>query len=330
VLAADIERWSAALARDSAVKLLLLGDIIYPEGMHPADNPAFARDSAIVQSQVNLVAGPSARRYGAIAWFLAGNHDWGHARDTAGVERLRNLEEFLDRRRGDGVRVWLRPEAGTPGPHVVDFANSRLLLYDTAWWMLARDEAMKQRMLRTTRDAVTSAGDRIVIAAAHHPFRSAASHGGLVPFWKTVGVRFLMARSGAVLQDLNSAPYRELRDGLLDAFSAGRRPLLLAAGHDHNLQVIRADSAPEPLYSLVSGSGSKVTRVGHIEGMMYRHAAPGYMRLVIQRGGRVDLFVVAAPDRAYLRCDEPPGEALVACVAEKAARFSTTWSVRLQ
>lgn len=35
----DIEAWSARLAADSAVALVILGDIVYPLGLHPAIRP---------------------------------------------------------------------------------------------------------------------------------------------------------------------------------------------------------------------------------------------------------------------------------------------------
>ena len=114
VIRNDIEYWSGALQRDGAVAVLYLGDIVYPEGLRHTEEH-YPKDSAIVQSQVNVVAGPNARRFRSAGYFVAGNHDWGNARDTEGVQRLRNLEEFLDRSRGRGVEVYLRPDAGEPG-----------------------------------------------------------------------------------------------------------------------------------------------------------------------------------------------------------------------
>jgi hypothetical protein len=328
-LAADVEYWSASLARDTAVAVLFLGDIVYPSGVRPPGSPEYPRDSAIVHDQVSLLAGPWARRYSAVGYFLAGNHDWGEARSTEGVRRLQNLEAFLDRRREEGVAVWLQPEAGQPGPSVIDVGRRlRLLLFDTAWWMLADSDYLKRRAFQQTEDAIRSAGGRDVVVAAHHPFTSASSHGGAIPIRKLLGLRYLMNRAGAVLQDLNSMPYRELRTGLLRAFEAGA-PLLFVGGHDHNLQVMVGDTAPYPRYHVVSGSGSKVTAVGHMEGMLYRHAAPGFAWVAVHRSGRVDLFVTAAPDRSYLRC-EGEGDALEQCMVERAGGFQPRFGMRLR
>jgi hypothetical protein len=327
-LAADVELWSGRLARDSSVMVLFLGDIVYPLGLrHSVDE--YPRDSAIVQSQVNILGGANARSNGAIGYFLAGNHDWGNARNEAGVRRLLNLEEFLDRQRASGVHVRLQPEAGQPGPAVIDLGrHTRLLLFDTAWWLLAESEYLKQRAFQQAADVIRSAPDRAIIVAAHHPFASAGPHGGTVPFWKTLGLRTFMHRAGAVMQDLNSIVYRELRDALLRAFHEGQ-PLVFAGGHDHNLQVIASDSFPRPRFDVISGSGSKVSSVGHVDGMLYRHEAPGYVKLLTHRSGRVDLFVVAAPDRSFLRCTGE-GEALAQCMEESVAAIQPTFAMRIR
>jgi hypothetical protein len=326
----DVENWSAAIARDGAVVVLFLGDIVYPEGLRHTDEH-YAADSAVVQSQVNLVAGPHARAHGSVGYFIAGNHDWGNARDTeGGVQRLRNIEEFLDRRRAEGIEVYLRPDAGEPGPAIADVGSqTRLLMYDTAWWLLAQDTIPKQRMFTETREITRTTEDRFLIVAAHHPFESAGAHAGFVPFWKAFGLRFLLARSGSIMQDLNSIVYRELRREMLDAFRS-RPPLIFAGGHDHSLQVIASDSFPEPRFSTVSGSGSKLSSLGHTEGMRYRGGAPGYMRVVVHRSGRVDLFVIASPEsEEYLTCTGAD-LALEQCMESRAREFTTRFGMRLK
>jgi len=325
-LQADVEAWSEQLPGDSAVVVLFLGDNVYPDGLDLSSEPAWERDSTVLQGQVNAVAGPWGRRR-AVAYFLAGNHDWGDYRGDAA--RLKVQEEFLDRRRAQGMRVRLQPEAGEPGPALVDVGSHlRIVIYDTAWWLLAADRNRKTRVLTQTEDMLQSAGSREVIIAAHHPFRSASSHGGNVAFWRGLGVRFLLARSGTLLQDLNSVPYRALLEAMKESFHV-KRPLLFAGGHDHALQVIRHDEADEPRYTVVSGSASKVSRIGHIPGMVYRASKPGYMKLFVRHDGHVELFVVAAPNPDFLAC-AGEGEALQRCMAEYTAAFETRFGLRLR
>jgi len=326
-LRADVEDWSSRLAHDTSVVVLFLGDNVYPDGLSAPGEAAYERDSTVLQAQVNAVAGPWGRQR-AWAYFLAGNHDWGDYQ-ADGDGRLRVQEEFLDRQRARGIRVRLQPEAGEPGPAFVDVgSNLRILMYDTAWWLLAPDRDRRVRVLRQTEDMLGRAGNRHVIVAAHHPFKSASSHGGNVAFWRTLGVRFLLARSGTILQDLNSLPYRELVDAMKESFRA-KRPLLFAGGHDHALQVIRHDEPDEPRFSVVSGSASKVSRIGHTPGMQYRAGTPGYMKVIVSRAGSVALFAVAAPGRGYLVC-EGEDEALRACMADYTRSFETTFGMRLR
>ncbi|HSJ13371.1 MAG TPA: hypothetical protein VK939_03090 [Longimicrobiales bacterium] len=328
VLRGDVEAWSRQLRGDTSVVVLYLGDIVYPDGMSAADEAGYARDSLVVQAQANVVAGPAARERGW-AFFMAGNHDWGNARNTEGVARLQELERFLDRRRANGLRVRLLPEAGEPGPAVLDIGTRlTILLYDTAWWLLASDAARKARMFSQTEDALRRSRGRVVLFAAHHPWRSASPHGGNVGLWKAFGLRYLLNRSGAILQDLNSIPYRELTRSLERSFRV-YPPLVFAGGHDHSLQVIQTEGEAEPRFAIVSGSASKVSDVGHIAGMRYRLAAPGYGKLYIRRDGHVDFIMVAAPDKDQLSCDGT-GDALRECMTRAMASFRPRFGMRLQ
>jgi hypothetical protein len=326
----DIEHWSAALAADSAVAVLVLGDIVYPIGLHPPGHPAFAADTAVVMAQVRLVLGPSARERGARMLFMAGNHDWGRRRDWEGFVRLRSLDAFLAGARATtGAAVALVPEVGTGGPHVLDVGSHvRLLLLDTAWWLLSGSEAEKAAVLAGIDSAMASAAGRQVVLAAHHPFRSVGPHGGYFPLWKNAGVRYLLARSGAILQDLTSVPYREMERGLRLIFDRYGPPLVFAGGHEHSLQVIEGAQATDPRFNLVSGSGSKLSDVGSAAGVRYAASAPGYLRVVVGRDGGVSLFVEAAP-APYLRCGGQE-EARARCMAEGVAAFRTVYSQRLR
>lgn len=328
VLRGDVETWSRQLSGDTAVVVLFLGDVVYNDGMGAPDEPDYAADSLIASAQVNVLAGPAARER---AWglFLAGNHDWGNAKNIEGIHRLQELEKFLDRQRANGLPVRLLPEAGEPGPAILDVGSKlTLLLYDTAWWLLASDAIRKGRMFRQTEDALRRSRDRTVLLAAHHPWKSASPHGGFVRFWDTFGLRYLLARSGAILQDLNSVPYRELTRSMEEAFRVGP-PLIFAGGHDHSLQLIETEEPMHPTYAIVSGSGSKISPVGYTSGMKFRKEAPGYGKLFIRRDGHVDLIMVAAPDESYLRCDLS-GDALRSCMQERMRAFQPVYGARLE
>ena len=330
-MAAEVESWAAHMRRDSSLVVVMLGDILYPVGMRPPQSPEFADDSARVADQIAVIRGDAARRYGARMYFLAGNHDWGLKTDREGTQRLLNLGNFLGRMRIGGAAVDLVPEAGTGTPYVVDVGGIRLVLLDTAWWIFDAEPARKQDVVNDMAAILASAGDRPVVIAAHHPLVSGGPHGVFRPVWENLGIRYLLSRSGTILQDIESGPYRDFRYSLEKMFSRGARPLLFAGGHDHSLQVIQHEDTAAPYFSVVSGSVSKVSGAGWVAGTLFRRAAPGYMQLVLRRSGAVDLFVTAAPER-YLACPDldPADEELHRCMQEGIAAFRTVFSMRLK
>jgi hypothetical protein len=329
-LAGDVEAWSARAGAAGSVLVLVLGDVVYPDGMRPPGSDAFWVDSARAADQTEVVLGPHARAAGARMLFLAGNHDWGLAQHREGARQLLNLEEFLDRMSARGAPVDLLPPAGTGGPAVLDAGPFRLILLDTAWWILDAEPVAKAAVIAGVREALRTAGGREVVIAAHHPYLSGGPHGGEIPFWRTLGVRYVLARSGAVLQNLNSRPYKDLVRGLEALFVEHGRPLLFAGGHDHSLQLLAHDDPAAPRFTAVSGSGSKLSPVGSAPGMLFGASEPGYMRVVAWPDGAVDLSVEAAPER-FLSCPEVAPEAvLLECMREGVAAFREVLSMRIK
>lgn len=318
----DIERWSEHLGGDRGrVALLILGDIIYPDGLSAPEASGFPTDSARLEDQVELVAGPAARQAETRAFFLAGNHDWGQRGDWEGAVRLHRLAGFLERRRARGVHVHLEPPAGTGGPTVVDVGDHlRLVLLDTAWWLLEGERAAKQAVLDGVEEALASAGDRRVVMAAHHPFHSAGPHGELLTLGSTLGIRTLLARSGALLQDLSSRPYWGLREALVELGTRHRPPDVFAGGHEHSLQVLEPRRPGEPDLSVVVGSGSKLTDVGAAAGMLVGASSPGYGILYVLRDGTLRIQLEATP-RTYLSCPEEDAD----CMDRGLEGFRTIW-----
>lgn len=329
-LRGEVERWADVLEADSSVVVLVLGDLVYPDGVAARDSPGFAEDSARLADQVDLVAGPRARSRHARLHFLAGNHDWGQGAGRSGEERIHQLGALVEELgAGTGARVSLEPEAGTGGPSVVDVGRHvRLILLDTAWWLLEAEGASKRRVVRGVRRALRTAGDRRVVVAAHHPFESAGPHGALDVFGSTLGIRTLLSRSGALLQDLHSQPYRTLRQELTGVFAGEGRPDLFAGGHEHSLQVVRGGADDVPAVTLVSGSASKLTPVGTSPGLVFGRSAPGYARLFVKRDGTLELLVDAAPAR-FLRCPEE-GDERETCMEEGVGAFRTVWAGELE
>lgn len=326
----DVETWAARLARDSAVIVLFVGDNSYPDGVHARGTPAYAEDRKHLLAQAAVVDGPAAGRYRTPAIFLAGNHDWGRNPAPAGLVQLLHQDTLLDSLRAAGHDVRLLPAPGKPEAAVIDVERHlRIVLLDTSWWLLGSSSREQDILLGRIRAALRGANGRAVMMVSHHPFKSGSSHGGLVPFWKTLGVRYLLARSGALLQDLNSIPYRRLVVGMRGIFRETGAPLVYAGGHDHALQVIERVDPDDPAHMLVSGAASKTGRVGYTEGMRYKGAKAGYMRLETLKNGQVYLFVTAADPR-YQACPQTDDAALRKCMEQGVAAYEMDYSARLR
>jgi hypothetical protein len=325
----QVEHWARTLDRDSSVVVLVVGDIIYPNGMHePSDREDFPRDSAIVTDQLAIVSGPVAREHHVPIYFLAGNHDWGSEQHEEGVATLANLDEFLGAHRSLGINARLLPAAGEAGPDIVDMGSLRFIFLDTAWWLLQTRGEEEDRLVNRIEYAVRTADDRHVVVVAHHPFVTAGPHGGELPLFEGLGVGFLLKRAGAILQDMNSPPYRRLRTEVARIFEANEQPLLWAAGHEHSLQLHAAQGRDEPRWSMVSGSASKITHVAETPGMRFRLSAPGYFMLLVRTDGSVDAVAVAAPVEDAV-CEQADDAARAACMAAGVAAFQPRFSQRL-
>jgi hypothetical protein len=207
--------------------------------------------------------------------------------------------------------------------------NVRLVFYDSQWFLGQPSERARTLFLRELGEALITAGDRQVVILAHHPFATAGPHGIVASGPASVGAVYLLAKSGALVQDLNSPAYGSLRDRMRAAFAAAPRvPLVYAAGHDHSLQVIDGLEPGDPRNILVSGSASKLTSIGDTTGMRYGAVRPGYMMLVFRTNDSVDLYVTAG-DPDHLVCPASPEADRLDCMNAGARAFELTWSETL-
>lgn len=295
--------------------VVFLGDNVYPRGVPPLGDPN--RDDAERKVAAQVLA---IRKGSAQGLLIPGNHDW----DRHGLDGWASIlrQDTLVRKFG-GQDVRLAPAGGCPGPVVVDLgAHVRLIAMDTQWWLhndvkpYGDTSPCPTRTYDEVADSLAGAlrdkGKRHAIVLTHHPMRSGGIHGGsftlmdhIFPLrnfkpwlWvplPLIGSIYPYARQmGISNQDVSGRKYRQMRDAFERAF-ARHPPLVVASGHDHDLQVIRGGrpSVTNAAYQLVSGAGilGHASVVRDIEGSLFQREAAGFMRLDVTRDGRVRLSV---------------------------------------
>jgi hypothetical protein len=275
----------ASLAPERAL-IVFLGDNVYPEGVPEEGSAEWADARRRLAAQVYAVP------RGARGIFLPGNQDW--AGETAfGLYSIRLQEQMLAAL-AEGRDVRMLPGNGCPGPVTLDFGRLRLIALDTQWWLhdyilrdadsnCATDVATVTNRLRA--DVQAPRAGQIVVVAGHHPLMTGGMHGGYC------GISGPFRRFGGRTQDIMSKSNRTMRDSLEAAFR-GRPPLVYAAGHEHNLQVLRGGRSVE--YLLVSGAGSYSKTACGVrlrESYYVVQHRSGFMRLDIMRNRGVLLRV---------------------------------------
>lgn len=275
----------AAAAPERSI-ILFLGDNVYPAGLPEEGRAEWADARRRLEAQVSAVP------EGARGIFLPGNHDWAEE-GPFGLYSIRLQErEIASVARGRDVRML--PGNGCPGPVTVDAGRLRLVMLDTQWWLHAYIVRDSQSNCTGDMGAVTAAlrtqvtpdrEGRVVVVAAHHPLMTGGKHGGYC------GVTGPFHRFGGRRQDIISSANRRMRDSIESALAANP-PLVYAAGHEHNLQVLRG--GPNVHFLLVSGAGSHSKADCSVklrESYYVSQFRSGFMRLDIMRSRGVLLRV---------------------------------------
>jgi hypothetical protein len=302
--------------------VVFLGDNVYPAGLPAEGQPGHGSAAAHLRAQVDAV-----RETGTRGVFVPGNHDWGGIDGGPdGLERIRRQAAFIAET--GGAEVEMAPTGGCPGPFVRDIETSlRIIFLDSHWWLHPHEKPRdpdsdcpadsEAEVLSTLDHAIRSAGGRTVVVAAHHPLASGGEHGGyfswtdhLFPLrakrswlWiplPVIGSAYPIARQrGVSSQDFGGALNRRYREAIEGVFQ-GASPLLFAAGHEHNLQVLEGKDVR---WLVVSGAGyfGHTTRVVASPATRFAREASGFMRLDVAGDGaaRLAVLTVDAQGRAH-------------------------------
>ena len=281
--------WGNAEATRSQV--IFLGDNLYPAGLQEDDRE---RGEAVLRAQLDATR--------AAKTFTPGNHDWGFPGPSA--RNLEREERFID---AEPDADFL-PRGGCPGPTVQTLSppggavprGLSVVFIDLQWWLLPPDQRPDcggmsgARAANALARALAQLNGQWVIVAAHHPLRSGGPHGGLSYGWPAEAIVSMIGWWFGSLQNTYEPAYAKATSQIRDALIP-TRPLLYAAGHDHNLQLI--EGGPATHFEVVSGAGSvhRVSTVTDIPGTLFAHAHPGFVVIdfhVTPSGEEVRLHVV--------------------------------------
>jgi hypothetical protein len=289
---------------DSSNVLVYLGDNIYPHGM-PAEGSG-DRDMAqkILDYQVGVVAGKNAKAY-----FVPGNHDWKQGK-PGGWQQVKNESDYLESLQLPNVE--LLPKDGCPGPVEVRVgAKIVLVCMDSEWWLQQDDRPGpesacdckdEKSIVNALKDIISTYPDRLIVVAMHHPFYTHGEHGGYYTLRQHLfpltdlhpGLYIPLPVIGSIypitrgvfgnVQDTHNPKYKDLREQVEDVIR-GHPNVIHVAGHEHTLQLLQHDS----VYYVVSGAGSKSTRVKMGKNSLFAKQGLGFAVIELHESGRSEI-----------------------------------------
>lgn len=284
------------LSEDSASALFVLGDNIYDYGLPPEDHPKRNVYEQKIVEQLKLV-----NNHNGKVFFVPGNHDWDRMKEQ-GWAKVKLQEQFVESYLNKG-NTWI-PDNGCPGPHLVELSKDLVIIaYDSQWWLHKFDkpygpnsgcDAGDERSFLIRMERLIEANKhKNIIIGAHHPFVSNSNHGAyfsvmdhLFPLrlvkdhlyipLPVIGSMYPFFRKyGGTEQDIPHPRAQELINELLKIFNKYDN-IIVAAGHDHNLQLHRM----EKIIHILSGSGCKINSLKGGDGAEFVVKAKGFVRLL--------------------------------------------------
>ncbi|MEP6928133.1 MAG: BamA/TamA family outer membrane protein [Ginsengibacter sp.] len=290
--------------------VLYLGDNLYNYGLPDDVAPAYKDLKSILDSQINIVKGTKAK-----VVFIPGNHDWSNAA-ADGIEILKRQESYV---LSQGLpNVYFYPRDGCPGP-VLHKINDDIvmILYDSQWFIRKDGEKpgiesdcdykTEDEFYAELDDMLSRNSNKLVILAGHHTLKSYGIHGGyfrlkqfifpltdmkpklLIPI--PFGFIYPVARGVfGTPEDLQYPAYANMIVNVKKIVQKHQN-VIFVAGHEHTLQLIKDSS----YYYVVSGAGSKSTRVNTGKKILYGAQSFGFANLVISKNKNVhiDFYTVS-------------------------------------
>ena len=284
------------IRQDTNTIVVFLGDNIYPSGLSEIGVQTRKEEERRLNEQVQ--AGNHRHEH---TYFIPGNHDWKQGKE-GGWESNDRQEVFVDS--AFGYNSFL-PDGGCPGPEVEKVGEDiALIMINTQWWLHkgqrpegdaggCEDVKDEEEFLVQLEAAIKDNRERQIIVLGHHPLMSSGNHGGYYT-WKdhlfpltaiSPSLYIPLPIVGSIypgyrrymgnVQDLAHPKYRALIAGIEEILEK-YQGAVYASGHEHNLQFARKNGYNH----IVSGSGSKVTKVAKTRSTEFAYANKGLCELL--------------------------------------------------
>ena len=253
--------------------IIILGNIIYPEGLPDEDEKEFKQAKSYLDSQLNLL-----KEANAEIFYIPGNQDWAKGKQQ-GLDNLKNLQKHITKSLDNCTFI---PKDGCPGPIEIALTEDiTLITIDSQWYLHQWEKNMDEEDcgIETEADVMTLLKDALlrnqgkqVILATHHPLYSEGIHGGHFPiksllfplteknedlFIPLPGFLYTSYRKYfGNIQDLSHPDYKAYSEGL-QALLQEFPNIIFAAGHEHSLQYKQLGS----IQHIISGGGGEATYI---------------------------------------------------------------------
>jgi predicted phosphodiesterase len=296
---------------DRNTTILYLGDNLYTTGLPDEHASFYDIRRSVLDTQIAIANGTDAKVY-----FVPGNHDWDRGHKD-GWQAIVRQQQYIDQKGGKNVKFY--PGGGCGGPVEIQLSHDAVLvIFDSQWWIHPYDKPgvesdcpykTKPEILNQLEDILLKNSKKLVILACHHPFKSYGIHGGYftikqhifpltdikpnlyVPL-PLIGSVYPVTRGVfGTPQDLSHPAYQNMIHDVQKVVKSHPN-VVFVSGHEHNLQYIRDSN-----YSyIISGSGTKHTRVSPNENLLFSSDLNGFAVLNISKRKTADIAFYTVND----------------------------------
>lgn len=300
----ELELMKSLFPLDTRTSVLFLGDNVYQHGLPDSMAADYAEKKKILDDQINTVKGTDAQ-----AWFMAGNHDWNKGKRD-GYTQILHQSRYVESLQIPNIHF--APTEGCPGPVEVNLSdNITMLIIDSQWWFQQEgrpgetsdcDCKTEDELVLAVKDALYRNRNKLVIFAAHHPFRTHGEHGGYFTFKQhlfpltevnknlyiplpVIGSIYPLSRSW--FGNIQDKPHPVYKDYIrsFDTLLNKHPYAIRVSGHEHTLQYLVENGQQH----IVSGAASKESQVKYGKDTRFANEGTGFATLDISVNGYVTL-----------------------------------------